>query len=156
MLDVIPFLIGKKPIDVGSPAVNRASSFITDYTLIDLGNPLNASGTIRIVSIWATTNADGVKVGLFYTNATKYKCRCTAAIGTVTAGAKYSFPVILPGLKGDFIGCYFASGTIERDTTGGLVGIVVVATDHCTVGDDTTYSALSANHAISLYGTGVG
>jgi len=140
-------------IDIGSAAIDRASTATLTFTLIDLANPANFWGKITSIEVWAASNMTALRVGTFYlVSGTTYKCRASATIGDVTAGSKQTFPVSIAVHDGDFIGCYFAAGTIERDTTGGS-GIMYFSGESIDAGDEESYTSL-AEHAISLYGTG--
>lgn len=121
------------------------------WTNIDLNNPLNGNGVITEVQIYAATNMAGVEVGIFYNVAGNvYSTRSWASIGNVTAGSAQSFDVELPCETGDYIGIYYASGTIEMDVAG--AGIMVAVGDQIP-GAGITY-ALVPNMSISLYGYG--
>jgi len=140
-------------IDVGSPATDRASNGYTGNTIIVLDNPANASGTITSVEVWSPENMADCIVGTFFLlSGTYYKCRDSEAIGSVTAGAKRTFPVSINVVAGDFIGMYIGSGAIERDTEG-YSGIYRVSGEHIDPDDEANYT-LDAGDTVSLYATG--
>jgi hypothetical protein len=140
-------------IDVGPGATDRASdSYTGGYTNLCKDNPLNASGTINSLEIWAFAEMGGVKVGTFYeVSAGVYRCRSAVTIGTVTAGSKQTFVVDLTGVTGDILGFYAATGAIERDATGG--GAWYYHADTCVAEDEHTYTT-SATATYSIYATG--
>jgi len=94
-------------IDVGAGYTGSSeTSLWAGYTIIDLTNPANASGTITSIQIRAQTALTGMRVGTFYlVSGATYKCRDSATIGSVTAGSVQTFPVQLTIVTGDFIGC---------------------------------------------------
>lgn len=147
-------------IDIGPGAIERLSTITSGYTFIDLGNPANATGDITSVEIWANTNLTGMRVGTFFlVSGTTYQCRASATIGSITAGSLQTFtvdsggnPLAIAVQAGDYIGCYYSAGTIERDTAG-YVGIRYVSGEYIDSGDQASY-ALFADDAISLYGSG--
>ncbi len=142
------------PIDVGSAAEDRAIASGALVTQISLSNPANLSGLITSVDVWAATNITGLRVGTFYlVSGTTYRCRASAAIGNVTAGSKQTFPVSLPIQKGDFIGWYFATGTLDAAASGGSGGMWVDG-EYIDPGDSASYTAV-ANAIYSLYGEGI-
>jgi len=139
-------------IDIGSPAVGRGSTLAATYTLILKENPANESGTITTIEIYARTNITGCIVGTFYlTNGTTLKCRANVAIGNVDAGEKRVFtPVSLAVVAGDFIGIYFDTGTIERDTSG-YAGLWYIDEEHIDPNDEANYSSMPGD-TLSLWG----
>lgn len=148
-------------IDVGAEPINRASYHTSDFTYIGKDNPANVSGLLKIIKVWANANMTGLRVGTFYlTNATTLKCRDSATIGAVEAGAERTFteddeanPLAIVVQTGDYIGCYFASGNIERDTSG-FAGIWrSLRGEYIDPGDETIYT-LDAGDALSLIGYG--
>lgn len=142
------------PIDVGNPATDRGSFGGGANTRLSLDNPANLSGLITSIDVWANTDITGFRIGTFFLVAgTTYRCRSSATIGNVVAGAKRTFPVSIPVQKGDFIGWYLATGALEVDVAGGG-GIYTVAGEYIDPGDQAIF-ALIANAAFSLYGQGI-
>ncbi|GAH49514.1 unnamed protein product, partial [marine sediment metagenome] len=141
-------------IDIGADAINRTSTFPKLYTIVDTNNPANASGIIISVEIWAQGNLEGCRVGTFYTtNGNTLKCRDSVVIGNVTGGSKQTFNGLsLVVEAGDYIGIYYASGTIERSTSG-YDGLWRISGEYIDPNDEATYG-FSAGDAISLYGIG--
>jgi len=139
-------------VDVGAEAIDRGDDTASGYTFICRDNPASKSGTIVKIEIWALNNITGLKVGSFYkTNSVTWKCRAFVSIaGTITAGAKVEKVVSLAIVTDDLIGCYYATGDIERDGSG-YAGIWRFTGDACNVDDEETYASL-AGDAISLGG----
>jgi len=119
---VVAGTTGAPTIDVGSSAINRSGSFPSGFTLIDTANPANTSGILDKVEIWAATNITGFKLATFVSaGGGDYTCRDSVSIGSITAGSKQTFTGFsLQVQSGDFIGCYFATGSLEQDTTGAV------------------------------------
>ncbi len=137
-------------IDVGSAAIARDGPASALFTLIDLANPANASGVITSVEVWAVTNITGLRVGSFYlVSGTTYKCRDSVTIGAVTAGSKQTFSTRFSIQAGDFIGCYYATGTLHSGAGGS--GWMYVSGEYIDPNDSAIF-ALQAGQALSLYG----
>lgn len=130
-------------VDIGAEATDRPSQWQPLYTTINKAHPATANGTITSIDVWAQANITGLRVGIFYaTNGNTFKCRSSVAIaGTITAGSKVTKVVSLAVLIGDYIGCYFATGWIERDLTGYL-GFWQVSGEYIDVNDETEYTLL--------------
>jgi hypothetical protein len=120
-----------------------------------LENPANASGTINSVEVYAESNLSNFVVATFFLiSGSTYECRDSQSIGSVTSGSKQTFEVDLDVEAGDFIGGYWTSGDMERDTSG-YAGIMDKPGDYTTPTDQIEYH-LWTGDAISIYGTGVG
>lgn len=138
-------------IDIGSAAIDRASTSGAGYTFIDKNNPANLDGKITSVEIWVETDATGFEVAIFRVVAgNNFSTVDTHTIGNVTAGAKRTFEVDLDVQAGDYIGFYMATGTIEKALSGDgcwyfLADYIPCVNEEFTVTD---------NRAFSLYGTG--
>ena len=150
-------------IDIGDVAIIRSYQFTNiGYTLVNKGNPADASGTIHSVEIYAVAghNLTNVVVGTFYTtNGNTLKCRDSAVIGTVASGSKQiitedseSNPLAIAVESGDYIGIYYAEGWLYWDDTG-FSGTWYKLGQYADPGDEITYS-MSPGGAISLYGEG--
>ncbi len=141
-------------IDIGCPAINRATSLTGVRTAINKGNPANAAGTITTVEVWAYIDMTLAEVAIFYrpnpgSYPDKFTTRDWEAIGTVYGGAKRTFTVDLDVQVGDYIGIKWQSGAIERDTSGGD-GVWYESSDKIPC---TNYEFnFGDNWAISLYG----
>ena len=138
-------------IDMGMPAINRSNVFGIDFTLINIEDIANESGTITSVEIWADSQIANCKVAIFYGSGATLSTRDYEVIGTVAAGSKQTFTVDLDVEAGDIIGMFYTSGGVERDVSG-FAGVYYVNSDQipCT---DYTFSLLAGN-AISLKGIG--
>ena len=139
-------------LDIGADAIDRPTTLSATATYVDLNNPADDTGTITAIDIWAAANISDLKVGIFYsTGGDDYKVRSVENIGSVTSGSKQTFTGLnLPVVTGDFIGCYFSAGQIERHNNS-FDGLYWKLGDHVTVDSDETYSLLTDN-AMSLFG----
>jgi len=137
-------------LDVGPGAIARVSAGAAGYTRVDEGNPANASGTLTSIELYFRTTATGVKVTTFTKSGTTFTPHAVATIGTVTAGSKQTFAVSLAVAAGDYIGCYWASGTIEVTGYGGAGGWFCAGDQ---TGVAATYSP-SANGVMSIFANG--
>ena len=107
-------------IDIGMPAIDRAFYLAGPRTAVNKGNPANATGIITTVEVWAYADMTNCEVATFYEETTnKLTTRDYEAIGTVTSGSKQTFTVSLNVQTGDYLGIFYQSGAIERDTSGG-------------------------------------
>ena len=143
-------------INIGSPATNRTSSFLDNFTIVSKNGPANASGTITQIEIWALENLLNCEVATFYVvSGNNLSTRDYEAIGNVTAGSKQTFNVNLTVETGDYIGIWMAlnspQGRIEKDASG-YISLWYLGSDQipCT---NVTFSVVDGD-AISLYGTG--
>jgi len=137
-------------IDIGCPAIDRASYLAGPRTVINKGNPANATGIITTVEIYAYANLTDCEVTTFYEGtANRLTTRDYEAIGTVTSGSKQTFMVSLNVQTGDYLGIFYQSGSIERDTSGG-VGLWYIDSDQ--IPCDTYLFTLGATWVASLYG----
>ena len=144
-------------IDIGSSATDRNSQSAALYTYIDLANAANSDGEITSVEVWAKQSMTGLRVGTFYlVSGTTYRCRDSVTLGAVTAGSKQTFTGLnIEVKKGDFIGCYYLTGTIEFSTSGGSgMRFTGSAGEYIDKDDETTYY-LYTGGAMSVYGTGL-
>lgn len=159
-------------IDVGSAAINRASSVIISNgvrrTAIDYNNPANDSGVIDTVEAWfsSAVSYNNFRVGIFdNTSSANFTCRDGVNIGRVYSGSKQTYTGLSLDIEtGDYIGCdgYNSEFTmdIERDTSGGDgVYYSAGAADSniscfCDPGDTTGTLSLYSGGILSLYGSG--
>lgn len=139
------------PIDIGDAAVSTATNW-GQMTLINIGNPANASGKITTVEIYSTGSTDpNITVAIFYGTGSSFSVRDYQNIGVVARGAKRTFTVDLDVQTGDYIGCYsFSSSGSAALTTSGGSGIKYVSGDVTQTGSS-SFSTLSG-YKISLYG----
>ena len=147
-------------IDIGSPAIDRATEWGTNLTLIVRDNPANASGIITSVEIYAYTGYDltNCEVATFYRPdpdgfPNNFSTRDTEAIGTVTGGSKQTFGVNLDVQTGDYIGIYYSGGYIEKDATG-YDGIWNSSGNDYIPCTNQSFGTHVANVTVSLCGTG--
>ena len=141
-------------IDVGAAAIDRTGSATITFTLIFFDNPIEDTGTITKVEIWANTEMSNVEVGIFYlVSGSNYSTRSNATLGTVVAGSKQTFDVSLAAQSGDYIGIYLTAGKLEETASGGL-GTYYKTGDNipCT---NETFSFNENSHSYSLYGYSV-
>jgi hypothetical protein len=137
-------------IDIGCPAIDRATAGNPGYTYINVNNPANESGKITSVEIWANVAMTGCEVAIFYNvEATNFSTRATAVIGNVAVGYN-QFNVNLDVEVGDYIGIYYSAGKLDVDTTGD--GFWYKSGDNIPCAD-TTFT-LTANRTLSLFGAG--
>lgn len=141
-------------IDVGAAAIPRPTLFNADITMLSADNPANASGEITSVEIFADTSLTGMRVGTFYLiSGTTYKCRDSVVIGDVPSGSKRTFSGLSLAIEtGDLIGCYFASGAIEADTSG-YGGAYYEFGEYIDIDDQVSFFLVDG-YALSLYGIG--
>ena len=140
-------------IDIGPGATNRSSTQAADYTVVDLANPANDSGYLDVFEVWAATDLTGCKIGTFSGSGLNYNDRDFETIGNVTSGSKQTFTgKNCDVLTGDYLGAYFATGTLEADTSAG-------SNTYTKSGDwfGTGAQAYSENpgDAVSIYATGI-
>lgn len=145
-------------IDVGPGAIARTDGFTSGYTIFSFDNPANAAGNLDTVELWFRTNGVGVRVGTFFlVSGTTYQCRDSVVIGAVTAGSKQTFSGLtnFDVTAGDYIGCYYTGGSIERGYAGGL-GYAYCWGENIDPGDQGSYTlVVNPNfYIISIYGTG--
>lgn len=143
-------------IDIGVAAIQRPNVYYP-ATLINKGNPANASGKITSVEIYASSNMTGAIVATFYQpDPTGYPNNLTArdsySIGSVTSGAKRTFEVDLDVEAGDYLGVYFASGYIYYETAEGS-GIWYAGYSDQTSCTNRSFGFVDVNE-FSLYATG--
>jgi hypothetical protein len=142
-------------IDIGAGATDRAATYSNaGYTLIDLNNTANETGTLDTFEIFANlSDLLNVKIGTFSGSGTTYNDRDYESIGTVTNGSKQTFTGKNCDVStGDCLGIFWdTQGRIERDTSG-YGGVCYVSGDKFGW-ISTSYSSYS-DDAISIYATG--
>ena len=139
-------------IEIGAPAINRGTTAGDDYTWINSEYPSNGTGKITSVEIYAYQTLLNCEVATFVKDGSLWSTRAIVAIGTVTGGAKRTFPVDLDVEVDDCIGIFFTGGSLERDTAGHL-GVQRKGGDFIPCTDVDSWSSY-AGDALSLYGTG--
>jgi len=138
-------------IDIGCPAINRAAFHASGNTLINTGNPANASGKITSVQVYAlSTMSNCVAIILDLVDTNTFTARDYQAIGTVTSNAVRTFDVDLDVEAGDYLGIYFTDGSLEKGWDG--VGIWYKSGDYKECVEEVF--TFQADGILSLYGTG--
>lgn len=152
MLCMLQMVVLATIIDIGNPAIDRATSLLTDRTYIDRVNPANASGIINKVEIYVDTpGMFNIKIATFYVvDGNNLSTRDSEAVDDVGSAGYHSFDVNIDVEAGDYIGIYMKSGTLDRSTAG--TGHWYLAGDQipCSNVTFTPYS----DDTMSLYGTG--
>jgi hypothetical protein len=140
-------------IDIGAGAIDRASSGGNNvYTIVELENPANATGTINTCEAWAYTNVSDFVFGTGY-GSNPFTCRDSESIGTVVSGSKQTFTGLdIDVLENDYALWSMSYGLMERDDSGHS-GYYFTSGEYSDPGDSTTY-ALRDGRAHSVYGTG--
>jgi hypothetical protein len=112
---------GKQTIDVGSGATDRANRQDPLITYVAQENPANGTGNIDTFQIWPNTNMTGCEAALFYVVSGNFlTTRSNTDIGNVSAGSAQTFTgLTLAVSTGDYLGTYFATGTLESLSTAG-------------------------------------
>ncbi len=144
-------------IDVGADPIDRKNATVSQYTYVEKHNPANASGILHTVKVYANSKAkgmSGLRVGTFYViEGSWLKCRDSVLIGDVIPGSEQTFTDLsIDVQEGDYIGCYFTTGALERDTRG-YVGNWYKIGEWIDPGDDAVFG-FSTGYQISLYGIG--
>ncbi len=142
------------PIYIGADAITRETQILAVNTVITKDGPANATGMLHTVKVYAREDMTGFIAGTFYTtNGNRLKCRDSELIGDVEAGAERTFTGLSIAVEeGDYIGCFFDTGTIERDKDG-FAGVWYKPNQWIDPGDEADYSLLT-NDALSLNGIG--
>jgi len=141
-------------IDIGSPAINRASS-AGARTLIIRSNPANNTGKITSVELWFEASSTQTLVGTSYVvNGNNLSTRDYENIGAVTAGSKQTFTVDIDVQTGDYLGIDYSSPAyLERDVGTGLQYWYLLAPKMPF--SDLTFLYSSSSALYSMYGTGI-
>ena len=139
-------------VDIGAEAIDRGDNWAKYYTLVNADNPAGMAGVVASIDIWAAHDMGGLIVGTFYkTNGNTLKCRASVAIaGTITAGSKVNKVVSIAVEIGDYIGCYYTSGT-TKNGSGAVVGHWYFNGEATDPNDEEDY-VFWAGYAISLGG----
>lgn len=142
-------------IDIGPGATDRASTIAGAVcTHLFTENPANDSGSLTSFEVWAASNMSALKLGTFYFYIDGYRVRDYESIGAVTAGSKQTFTGKSCSVtSGDYLGAYFADGSVEADATGSGAPYRYYKINYDTFsGGNYTYSTAEKNQA-SFYGT---
>jgi len=137
-------------VDIGKEATDRPGTMPSN-TVINSQIAATPGGKVTSIDVRSTGGLTGVKIGIFYlVSGTTYKCRSSVTIGDVAAGFQNIDGLSLRVAPGDLIGMYWATGSVERSTSGES-DMFFIAGDSCNKGDQATYAVL-ADDAISLGG----
>jgi len=141
-------------IDIGHGADTLPAGGISaGWTLLDLNNAANDTGTLTSFEIYEPANCTGVKIGTFSGSGTTYTYRDHVLVGNVTGGSKQTFSgVDCDVTTGDWIA--FLNGTGDaRDSGTGGAGLAYYEADAFSAGSH-TYT-VAENYWLPIYGTGV-
>lgn len=145
-------------IDVGAAASDRATFASATWTLVSSVNAANNSGIITVVEIFVNSQPmTGLKVGSFSATGNLLTCRDSSAMpaisstGLTTLNAQNGDFSPFTIHSGDYIGCYFGAGLIDRDDPGGFNSWIYNG-DKLTPGDN--FTGTQDDALISFYGTG--
>jgi len=141
-------------IDIGLPAIDRASVLSPNYTDIQNDNPAYATGYLDTIEVWFYADATAVKAGTFYGSGVTWTNRDYHLLGSVVGGSKQTFSSLsIEVTLGDLIGEYRETGGIETaGAGGGFGGTIEKAGDQFGAGVQ-TYT-LYTGYGASIYGTG--
>lgn len=143
-------------VDIGSPAINRPANLAHGSTIIDLNNAANVSGRITEVRVWFDTLSTTLRVGTFYNiGGNDYKCRDSQVLGTTLQDQETVFEADILVVAGDFIGCYYSDGYIDRSTSAVEGSDAWTGGEHIDPGDEATYNVASPR-MFSINGSGPG
>lgn len=162
--------IGEKgTIDVGSPAINRATyrylyktppGAAYYATNVERANPANADGEIDTVEAWfdVALSGNSVKYGTFeHLGSNVLKCHDAELYGSVSSGSKQTCSGLSIDIStGEYIGADARTAIrlrIDIASSGGEDIWHVYPGQFCDPNDQTTFS-LDINAIMSLYGTG--
>lgn len=140
-------------IDIGSPAIDRASGHGQAYTIICMDNPANAAGKITKIQIRAVPGwimSDPTLVGTFYGTPPNFTNRDYANVGTVD-GYKEITGLSIDVQAGDYLGVHLSYGKIEQDLDG-FAGIYRKSGNYFGGGEE-TYVFMYGD-TLSVYGEG--
>jgi len=138
-------------IDIGSPAIDRATYWGNNYTIILKENPANDGGTVTEVELFMN-GAATVTVAIFEkVNGDTFTARDSESLGSIPIGySKHT--VSLNVVAGDYIGLYMIGSGIKRDDFGD--GMWYLTGDYTACVNQVFSSG--ADRTFSLYGTGNG
>jgi len=145
-------------IDVGAGAADYTYGTRTS-TILDLTNPVNATGVLTSFELWFTDwdtggNGTDVVVGTFYGTSPSWTSRDSEALGTVTCYSKQTFTgKNCDATIGDIIGEYNSGGNIGWEASGGS-GTPYISGNQFGTGAK-TYDVSLTTRRIALYATGV-
>lgn len=147
-------------IDVGSACDGRPDKIGASYTVIAYENSSNDTGTIHTICIYAVVgnNISGLQYGAFTDEGSNvFTCAAghysieddlTATEQTTHTAAGNDFTAFNIS-TGEYIGCYYSGGQLERSYDAGLARYIV--------GDNIPGSSVTFNSLtgpVSIYATG--
>lgn len=110
-------------IEVGNEAILRQYARTDAHTRVDRENPANGTGIITNIEIYTHHLTYDVEVATFYVESGNYlSTRDNETIGNIPQGYS-SHKVSLEVNEGDYIGFYFASGSVSYDWTAEHPGV---------------------------------
>lgn len=159
-LCIFQMIVLATAIDIGDTASDRGSA-LGHYTIVNKGNPANATGTVTSIEIWANSALSDCEIATFFVvSGNNLSTRDTVLLGSVASGSKQTFTqdsgsnaIALSVESGDYIGIYYPIGAIENDTSGGDGMWYAAAADKIPC---TNYEFNSEpGYVISVYATGI-
>jgi len=121
---IFQMLVLAVDIDIGAPAIERPGAYSSNvYTVVNMDNPANASGTITNIEIYVVPGStlEDVEVATFYVvSGNNLSTRDTELIGTIVGGSKQNRMVDLTVEVGDYLGFVASNSTrIYNSSSGG-------------------------------------
>lgn len=153
--DGVALDIEPQSIDMGGGATDRALTVYisTGYTMVDINNPANATGTLDSFAIWLNQQCQNVLMGTAYGSGTSWTGRDFFTWGTVAAGSEQVATGKSVSVEtDDCIHFYGTTGYIDANTSGGA-GAYSAAGDQISDHGTDTYTAHSG-WVLSFYATG--
>lgn len=142
-------------IIVGDSPINRGDKWELVWTAVNWANPADGTGIITEVQVYVdVAPVTDFVIGIFYVvSGNNLTTRSHVAWGNIVGtGLQTLGPLNLPIVVGDYIGCEYTSGAIDRDIAGGAglwfyMGLCIPCVNQA--------FNPQANHTLSLRGTGV-
>ena len=131
-------------IDLGGNTGTSDSVTGGAVTYIDKNNPSNATGLCTTFVVTVATSCANCIVGTAYGSALSWTSRDSDVIGAIASGSQRTFTVLTINVStNDLLVLYKESGTIKRNTTGGL-GILYIM-ENSVDGTAHTYTEAASN-----------
>lgn len=139
---------------VGSPAIDRASSYNDVITVINLNSQVTVAGTLTQVDIFGSV-AGNVQIKIFRDDGTNYVFVGESEIFAITTGfGTYILGTPITGVQvGDYIGVCCVTAHIDGNTIGGTSGTKFKLAVNVSSTQLKTYYATQATGIISVLGT---
>ena len=141
-------------IDIGCEAIIRDYSYSgIQNTVVNIGNPANASGEIKSIKIYVASGytLENVIVAIFSASGNNLTTHDTEALGNVSEGY-HQFDVTLTVAEGNYLGFVADTTRIYMDASGGAG--TWYKSGHNIPCEDVTFS-IDSGWVISLYGTSI-